>query len=234
MACKEFNWNTFSFLSDSEVMALYERLSSGDVKAREELVIGNLGLVNFILNKCEVVCHEKDDLFECGVIGLIKAIDSYDIDKDVKFMSYAGKCISNEIFMYCRYNNRHLNVDKLERVLSVDKYGNKLLLSDILVDENVNLFEGLERECEYNEISFALSELHASWRYINLLYYGFVDGKCYNQEEISEIVGVSQSYVSRILRYSVIEMRRILTNLDKGYDKINYKRRIKKIGCYNW
>lgn len=223
------DYDTFSFLSDDEIRSLYERMVLGDVKAREKLIVGNLGLVNFMLDKCEIAYHETEDLFECGIIGLIKAVDTFDVKRDIKFISYAGKCIANEIYMYCRYNNKHLNVDKLERVISVDKRGNRLLLGDTLVDDNIDLFDDLERECEFNEIDFALSELHDNWRYINLLYYGFSDGKCYSQEEISKIMGVSQSYISRILRNSVVKMRNVLTSLDKGWNATKYKKRIRGI-----
>ena len=177
-----------------------ERLKQGDRTARNELVEHNLRLVAHIVKKYYAISGEQDDLISIGTIGLIKAVESYDLRKKTKFSTYASRCIENEILMYLRRNNKTKMVVSIDEPLNVDWDGNELLLSDILgTDEDV-IYRGIENEVERKLLMNAVSKLSKREKTIIRLRFGLgtVDGQEMTQKEVANLLGISQSYISRL------------------------------------
>ena len=187
-------------LSHEEELALVARLPEDDGTVRATLIERNLRLVVFIARKFENTGIALEDLISIGTIGLIKAINTFKTDKNIKLATYASRCIENEILMYLRRNNKTKLEVSIDEPLNVDWDGNELLLSDILgTDEDV-IYHGIEDEIEKNLLNTAISRLAPRERKIVELRYGLTsaDGEEMTQKEVADLMGISQSYISRL------------------------------------
>ncbi len=187
-------------LTAAEEAEVFRRIEEGDDSARELLITHNLRLVVYIARKFENSGVGIEDLISIGTIGLIKAINTFKPDKNIKLATYASRCIENEILMYLRRNNKTRLEVSIDEPLNVDWDGNELLLSDILgTDEDV-IYHDIEDEIEKSLLNNAISRLNPRERKIVELRYGLTneDGEEMTQKEVADLLGISQSYISRL------------------------------------
>ncbi|MBE6895736.1 MAG: RNA polymerase sporulation sigma factor SigE [Ruminococcaceae bacterium] len=178
---------------------LIELLSSGDESAKNELIEHNLRLVVYIARKFENTGINLEDLISIGTIGLIKAINTFRSDKNIKLATYSSRCIENEILMFLRKNTGIKNEISIEAPLNVDWDGNELLLSDILGTDANEVSKNVETEAEIDQLRKALLCLNDRERQIMSLRFGLIGNKReYTQKEVADMLGISQSYISRL------------------------------------
>ena len=186
-------------------------LSTGnDEKARSTLIEHNLRLVVYIAKKFDNTGVGVEDLISIGTIGLIKAINSYRADKNIKLATYASRCIENEILMYLRRNNKTKLEVSLDEPLNVDWDGNELLLSDILGTEEDVIYKDIEDEVERKLLKEAIGKLTNRERMIIDLRFGLTaqDGNEMTQKEVADLLGISQSYISRLEKKIIKRLKR--------------------------
>ena len=171
-----------------------------DTKAKTMLIEHNLRLVVYIAKKFDNTGVGVEDLISIGTIGLIKAINSFDINKKIKLATYASRCIENEILMYLRRNHKTRMEVSIDEPLNVDWDGNELLLSDILGTDEDIIYRNLEDEAEKKLLLKAVNKLSERERIIIDLRFGLnsPDGKELTQKEVADMLGISQSYISRL------------------------------------
>ena len=187
-------------LTAREEAAAFSALRAGDAAAREKLIRHNLRLVAHIVKKYYALPGDQEDLVPIGTIGLIKSINTFNPEKNIKLATYASRCIENEILMYLRRNNKTKMEVSIDEPLNVDWDGNELLLSDILgTDEDV-IYRGIENEVERKLLMNAVSKLSKREKTIVRLRFGLgtVDGQEMTQKEVANLLGISQSYISRL------------------------------------
>ena len=195
-------------LSRERETELLNRL--GEEAARQELIEHNLRLVVYIARRFENTGINIEDLISIGTIGLIKAINTFKNDKNIKLATYASRCIENEILMFLRRNSKLRTEVSIDEPLNVDWDGNELLLSDILgTDEDV-VYRDLETEVDYNLLDNAISKLCEKERTIIELRYGIntIGGVEKTQKEVADLLGISQSYISRLEKRIIKKLRR--------------------------
>ena len=185
-------------LSRDEEIALIRRSNAGDNGARATLIERNLRLVVYISRKFENTGISIEDLISIGAIGLIKAVNSFDPDKNIKLATYASRCIENEILMVLRKTNRLKSEVSFDEPLNTDWDGNELLLSDILGTEPDLVSKDLEADVEKQMLHTAIDKLNERERYIVGLRYGLGAAKEHTQKEVADMMGISQSYISRL------------------------------------
>ena len=169
-----------------------------DPSVRDTLVEHNLRLVVYIAKKFENTGINIEDLISIGTIGLIKAINTFRADKSIKLATYASKCIENEILMFIRKTAGVRQEVSIDEPLNVDKDGNELLLSDILGSEEDSVFSSIELEEDRRTVRQALERLDRRERIIIELRFGLDGGKEHTQKEVADMLGISQSYISRL------------------------------------
>ena len=203
-------------LSLEEEQDCVSRLIAGDVKARDTLIEHNLRLVVYIARKFEIstLSCSIEDLISIGTIGLIKAVNTYCPGKNIKLATYASRCIENEILMYLRKTGSLRNEVSIEEPLNVDWDGNELLLSDVLDSGGDEVGKEIEREDEAALLKAEVSRLSRRSRKIIELRYGFAGGRVYTQKEVADLLGISQSYISRL-------EKKILGNLKERLKEIS-------------
>jgi len=178
--------------------AVMERLAAGDEKAKDEIVEHNLRLVVYIAKKYEAAAADIGDLVSVGAMGLMKAVNSFDPSKNIKFATFASRCIENEILMYLRKIVKKKCEVSLDEPINVDAEGNELLLSDVVGTEPDSVYKDLERKTEVEELYKTFSSLSEREFEIIKLRYGLLDCEELTQKEIADKMGISQSYISRI------------------------------------
>lgn len=186
--------------SENEAKAIGALGTERDKEAKATLIEHNLRLVVYIAKKFDNTSVGVEDLISIGTIGLIKAINTFNPEKNIKLATYASRCIENEILMYLRRNNKTKMEVSIDEPLNVDWDGNELLLSDILgTDEDV-IYRDLEDEIERNLLNTAISRLNPRERKIVELRFGLdnEDGDEMTQKEVADLLGISQSYISRL------------------------------------
>ena len=177
----------------------YVQLSmKGDKIAREILIEHNLRLVVFLSKKYDNTMIDLEDLVSIGTIGLIKGVNTYKLDKNIKLATYASRCIDNEILMYLRKNKKRRTEISFEDSLSYDQEGNKLHLEDILGKEKDNVTKKIEDKELEKLLYKELDKLKERDKLIMILRYGLYNSLEYTQKEVAEKLGISQSYISRI------------------------------------
>ena len=199
-----------------ENTVLIRRAQAGERESREVLIEQNLGLVHHIVKRFLNRGYEAEDLFQIGVIGLIKAINTFNPDKKIKLATYASRCIENEILMYLRRNSKTKLEVSIDEPLNVDWDGNELLLSDILgTDEDV-IYRDMETEAEYNALQHAIGKLSKREQTIVQLRFGINtrDGEEKTQKEVADLLGISQSYISRLEKRIIKRLRREIVRLE--------------------
>ena len=185
-------------LSKAEEEKLLERLGDGDDSVRTELIERNLRLVVYIARKFENTGVYVEDLISIGTIGLIKAINTFDPHKNIKLATYASRCIENEILMYLRKNANMKSEVSIDEPLNVDWDGNELLLSDILGTDTDIIYKNIEDEVDRTLLRLALKRLSKRERRIMELRFGLTNQKEKTQKEVADLMGISQSYISRL------------------------------------
>ncbi len=194
-------------LSAEEESDVIEKLSDDPENARQTLIEHNLRLVVFIAKKFESTGIGIEDLISIGTIGLIKAINTFKADKNIKLATYASRCIENEILMFIRKNGQVKTELSIDEPLSVDWDGNELLLSDILCSEEDSVFSDLEIEEDKRIIKKALSDLRKRERIIISLRFGLNGAKERTQKEVADMLGISQSYISRLEKRIIADLK---------------------------
>lgn len=194
------NLNSFpKALTKKEEDELLLRMKNGDTKARDILIERNLRLVAYVTKKYLKENKEADDLISIGTIGLIKAVNTFDLDKKIRFATYAVRCIENEVLMVLRSEKKLVNEVSLEEPIGKDTEGNEILLIDILYNDEENVFNNAMDKINSKKLRLAIKEcLTDREKEIIILRYGLNDGNCIPQREIAKKLGISRSYVSRI------------------------------------
>ena len=185
-------------LSKDDEVAYVLKSMDGDLKARSKLIEHNLRLVVFLAKKYENTNVDLEDLVSIGTIGLIKGVNTYKLDKNIKLATYASRCIDNEILMFLRKNKRRKGEVSFEDSLSYDSEGNELHLEDILGTEEDIVTRGLEEETEKKLLYSEIKNLKERDKKIMIMRYGLYGTKEYTQKEVATMMNISQSYISRI------------------------------------
>lgn len=197
-------------LSKSEEQELMNRIVSGDESARETLIVHNLRLVVYIAKKFENTTSNIEDLVSIGSIGLIKAVNTFSPQRNIKLATYASRCIENEILMHLRKTTNQRTEVSIDEPLNVDWDGNELLLSDILGSEADVVNRGIEEEVEHDLLIGFIEKLNKREKSIMKMRFGIGGGKEYTQKEVADILGISQSYISRLEKRIIEKMKREL------------------------
>ena len=201
---------------EEEAEAINELGSKDDEYAKKVLIEHNLRLVVYIAKKFDNTGVGVEDLISIGTIGLIKAINTFNPTKNIKLATYASRCIENEILMYLRRNNKTKLEVSIDEPLNVDWDGNELLLSDILgTDENV-ISKDMEDEVDKKLLRMALSKLNKRERTIIELRFGInsADGEEKTQKEVADMMGISQSYISRLEKKIIRRLKKEIVRME--------------------
>ena len=201
-------------LSPEEEQELLLRLANKDEDAKNLLIEHNLRLVVYIAKKFDNTGTELEDLISVGAIGLIKAVQSFNVEKNIKLATYASRCIENEILMHIRKKSRQSGEVSLDEPLNYDKDGNELLLADILIYEGDSINKEMEKSSEKKILWEAIKKLNAREQKIMELRFGLTGEDESTQKEVADMLGISQSYISRI-------EKKILSRLKKDLAKTN-------------
>ncbi|HHW68713.1 MAG TPA: RNA polymerase sporulation sigma factor SigK [Tenericutes bacterium] len=196
-------------LSKEEEIYYIEKFISGDMEAKSKLIEHNLRLVVFLSKKYENTGVDLEDLVSIGTIGLIKGIKTYKPDKNIKLATYASRCIDNEILMFLRKNKRRRGEVSFEDNLSYDSEGNELHLEDVLGTENDIVTRELEQETEKNLLYNEIAKLNQRDKQIMVLRYGLYGNKETTQKDVAEMLGISQSYISRIEKKVIKKLKNL-------------------------
>ena len=201
-------------LTNDEESFLINRLASGDGAARSTLIERNLRLVVYIARKFENTGVGIEDLVSIGTIGLIKAVNTFDPAKKIKLATYASRCIENEILMYLRRNNRTRYEVSFDEPLNIDWDGNELLLSDVLGTENDVIYKYIEDEVDKKLLHLALQKLSGRERKIMELRFGLNNGMEKTQKEVADMLGISQSYISRLEKRIISRLKKEIHRME--------------------
>ncbi|HJB58557.1 MAG TPA: sigma-70 family RNA polymerase sigma factor [Candidatus Faecalibacterium faecipullorum] len=196
-------------LAPEEEKALLAQMAAGDRAARDELICRNLRLVVYLSKKFESSGVPPEDLVSIGTIGLIKAVNTFTPGRNIKLATYASRCIGNEILMYLRKTSARRQEASIDEPLNVDSDGNELLLSDVLGSEDT-VGQRLEQDAERAVLRRQLARLPERERRIMELRFGLVDGVERTQKEAADAIGISQSYISRLEKRIIRDLRRQL------------------------
>ena len=197
-------------LDKDEEIRYVERSMEGDMDARNVLIEHNLRLVVFLAKKYENTKIDLEDLVSIGTIGLIKGVNTYRLDKNIKLATYASRCIDNEILMYLRKTKRKRGEISFEDSLSFDADGNELHLEDVLGTEADIVTRGLEDELDRKLLYQEVNKLEGRDREIIEYRYGLNGKKELTQKEVANLMGISQSYISRIEKKVIKKLQNII------------------------
>ncbi|MDF2500743.1 MAG: polymerase, sigma 28 subunit, SigE [Anaerosporomusa subterranea] len=202
-------------LSNDEEVILLTCLQNGDKTVKSIFIERNLRLVVYIARKFENTGVGIEDLVSIGTIGLIKAVNTFDPSKRIKLATYASRCIENEILMYLRRNSKTRSEVSFDEPLNIDWDGNELLLSDVLGTENDVIYKTVEEEVDKMLLASALNKLSGRERRIMQLRFGLDDGavEC-TQKEVADMLGISQSYISRLEKRIIKRLRKEINRLE--------------------
>ncbi|MCI6496583.1 MAG: RNA polymerase sporulation sigma factor SigE [Anaeromassilibacillus sp.] len=199
-------------LSKTEEAKIMERIEAGDESAREPLIVHNLRLVVYIAKKFENSGICVEDLVSIGTIGLIKAVNTFSPGKNIKLATYASRCIENEILMFLRKTSHRKNEISIDEPLNTDWDGNELLLCDVLGSDSDIINRNIEQELEQNLLLAAIKNLPGREKTIMELRFGINNQKEHTQKEVADMLGISQSYISRL-------EKKIIGRLKKELDR---------------
>lgn len=185
-------------LKGEEEAEIMRRIESGDETAREPLITHNLRLVVYIAKKFESPSANVEDLISIGSIGLIKAVNTFCPERNIKLATYASRCIENEILMYLRKTAQQKNEISIDEPLNVDWDGNELLISDILGSDADMVNQRIEQESENAQLMRAVMKLNERELSIMELRFGLNGKKAHTQKQVADKLGISQSYISRL------------------------------------
>ena len=201
-------------LSNQEEKFLLNKLEEGDKAVRSVLIERNLRLVVYIARKFDNTGIDIEDLVSIGTIGLIKAVNTFDVSKNIKLATYASRCIENEILMYLRKNNKKRSEISFDEPLNIDWDGNELKLSDVLGTDIDLIYKYIEEEVDKELLLEAMENLSERERKIMILRFGLKEGEeGLTQKNVAKKLGISQSYISRL-------EKRIVQKLQKEIKKM--------------
>ena len=200
-------------LEGEEEQAYLVRLQNGDASAKNELIERNLRLVVYIAKKFENTGVELEDLISVGSIGLIKAINTFKMDKKIKLATYASRCIENEILMHLRKISKQRKETSLEAPLSFDSDGNELLLCDIIGVDADEVYKNIEISAEKDMIYQVLDKLNEREQKIVCMRFGLRGEKGKTQKQVADALNISQSYISRIEKKILNKMKKDISKL---------------------
>lgn len=199
-----------AILTSEEEAILLEKLMDKDNEAKNTLVEKNLRLVVYIAKKFENSGINIEDLISIGTIGLMKGVNSYKLDKNIKLATYASRCIENEILMFLRKNNKLRSEISIDEPINIDSEGNDLALSDILGTDIDIIFKSVEESDNKKVLCSAIKNLNEREKVIMQMRYGFDGIDELTQKEVADKLGISQSYISRI-------EKKVINNLKKSF-----------------
>ena len=194
-------------LSKEEEEKVFSMLETGSTEAKNMLIEHNLRLVVYIARKFESTGIGIEDLISIGTIGLIKAVNTFAPCKGIKLATYASRCIENEILMFIRKTQPQKNEISIDEPLNVDWDGNELLLSDVLGTENDCVNRGVEQDAEKAVLNEAVDKLGEREHKIMVLRFGLKGEKEHTQKEVADMIGISQSYISRLEKKIIAKLR---------------------------
>ncbi|CAM5187454.1 RNA polymerase sigma factor OS=Ureibacillus acetophenoni OX=614649 GN=SAMN05877842_101388 PE=3 SV=1 [Ureibacillus acetophenoni] len=194
-------------LTREEEMTVIEAFMNGDLRARDTLIERNLRLVVYIARRFDNTGTPIEDLISIGSIGLIKAIETFNTEKNIKLATYASRCIENEILMHLRKTSRMKGEVSLDEPLNSDPDGNELLLSDILGTEEEIIMNDVEKKIERATMFQAINGLSERERYIMECRFGLNGKQEMTQKEVADHLGISQSYISRLEKKIILDLR---------------------------
>lgn len=200
-------------LTREEELKILSEIEEGNNENREKLIVHNLRLVVYISKKFENTGIGIEDLISIGTIGLIKAVNTFCPSKNIKLATYASRCIENEILMYLRKNSQQKNEISIDEPLNVDWDGNELLLSDVLGSDADEMNRDMESEDEKSILLTMVGKLNEREKVIMTMRFGLGGTKEYTQKQVADILGISQSYISRL-------EKRIISKLKKEMEKV--------------
>ena len=200
----------FTSVEEQEMLA---RLNDDGENIRRELIEHNLRLVVYIARKFDNTGVELDDLISVGTIGLIKAVNTFNSEKNIKLATYASRCIENEILMYLRRIVRIKGEVSLDEPLNVDYEGNELLLGDVLGTDNDVVYKDMETDAEKEMLSEAMTKLNPREKQIMNMRFGLDGEEEKTQKEVADMLGISQSYISRL-------EKKIVSRLKKEFNRL--------------
>lgn len=196
--------------SQEEELRLISQLNTDGDKVREQLIVHNLRLVVYIAKKFDAVGAGAEDLISIGTIGLIKAVNTFKPEKNIKLATYASRCIENEILMYLRKTSVLKTEISIDEPLNIDWDGNELLLSDVLGSDGNEISRGVEQEAENKVLLSLVNKLNPREKQIMELRFGLNGKREHTQKQVADMLGISQSYISRL-------EKRIVKNLKEEF-----------------
>ncbi len=197
-------------LSKEEELECILKAQQGDEEAKNKLIEHNLRLVVFLAKKYEGTGYDMEDLVSIGSIGLIKGINTYKLDKNIKLATYASRCIANEILMFLRKNKKRKKEISLEDSLNFDNEGNELHLEDVLGTDSDLVSDAYEKQVDQKFIASEINKLNKREKQIMILRYGLNNTESYTQKEVAEMLGISQSYISRIEKKVIKNIKELM------------------------
>lgn len=197
-------------LSREEEKEIFQKLEKNDLDARQTLIVHNLRLVVYIARKFESTGIGIEDLISIGTIGLIKAVNTFCPGRNIKLATYASRCIENEILMHLRKVQNQRGEVSIDEPLNIDWDGNELLLSDVLGTDGDIVGRGIESDVEKSILMDAVNRLGERERQIMQLRFGLSGGKEHTQKEVADIIGISQSYISRLEKRIIKRLKKEL------------------------
>ena len=195
-------------LGIQEETQLVEEYRQGNASARDKLVEHNLRLVVYIAKKFENSGVYIEDLVSIGTIGLIKAVNTYNPEKNIKLATYASRCVENEILMHLRKVNHQRMDVSLDEPLNIDWDGNELLLSDVLGSDGLEINDNVEQEDEKRILYECMNELNNRERLIMNMRFGMCGEEEHTQKEVADELGISQSYISRLEKRIILKLKK--------------------------
>lgn len=210
--------NILRFIGGNEVLptpytaeeesVMLVRLTCGEDGIKDKLIEHNLRLVVYIARRFENTGVDLDDLVSVGTIGLIKAVNSFNVDKNIKLATYASRCIENEILMHLRRTVKLKSEVSFDEPLNTDWEGNELVLSDVMGTDGDVVYKKIETGVESELLGLALNKLNSREREIMELRYGLKNGEEMTQREVADMLGISQSYISRLEKKIIVRLKK--------------------------
>ena len=222
LLCKIFRISSTYYINSNNVLPppldeeketeLLLLCKDGDLEARNTLIMHNLRLVVYIAKKFESTKINIEDLISVGSMGLIKAVQTFKMEKNIKLATYASRCIENEILMHLRKTLKVRQEVSLDEVLNIDSEGNEMVLADILGSVDEESIDQMTKAEDQKSLYQALNALNEREREIIEMRYGLFDREAMTQREVAQMLGISQSYISRLEKRIIDKMRHIVTS----------------------
>ncbi len=200
-------------MTRAEEEACFAAIRGGDEAAREQLIVRNLRLVVYIAKKFDASATPLEDLISIGTIGLIKAVRTFDPVKKIKLATYASRCVENEILMHLRKRSGMRATVSFDEPLNTDWDGNELLLADVLGTDPDEVSRPLEDDVERRMLLDAVDRLEPREKDLIVLRFGLAGGEELTQKEVAEVLGISQSYISRLEKRIIVRLRTELSRM---------------------